>query len=144
MLAKKITYKDYNGLQRTETFYFNLSKADIIEMQVTTPGGLIAKLQKMLQKNDQPEIFKVFKELILKSYGEKSDDGKRFIKVKNGVQLSEEFSQTEAYVELFMELCNDEKAVDEFINGIIPSDIDKDELARLREEQVKDLVQVNQ
>ncbi len=120
MFAKTITYTDFNDVERTETFYFNLSKAEIAEMQLTTDGGLTEKLQKIIDSKDQAEIFKMFKYLILKAYGEKSPDGKRFIKSE---ELSEAFSQTAAYDEFFMEIGTNSDAAQAFVNGIIPKDL---------------------
>lgn len=120
MLKKTITYTDYNGVERTEDFYFNLSKAEILEMELGVVGGLTEMLKKIVSAGDTPTLVKIFKDLVLKAYGEKSADGKRFIK---SPELSEEFSQTEAYSKLFMELAlNDVKAAD-FVNGIVPSDM---------------------
>ena len=127
MLSKNIKYTDYNGVEREEKFLFNLSKAELMEMEMGTVGGLTEMIQKIIETQDQPSIIKIFKELILKAYGEKSADGKRFIKVDNeGHPLSTAFSQTEAYSNLFMELATDDKAAAEFINGIIPADIAKE------------------
>lgn len=120
MFSKTITYTDYNDVERTETFYFNLSKSEIAEMQLTTEGGLGEKLQKIIDSKDQVEIFKMFKTLILKAYGEKSDDGRRFIK---SPALSEAFSQTEAYDQFFMEIGTNADAATAFVNGIIPKDL---------------------
>lgn len=120
MLKKTITYDDYNGVERKEDFYFNLSKAEILEMQFGTTGGLDAMLRKIVDAKDFKSIMKVFKELILKAYGVKSDDGRRFIKSE---ELSREFEQTEAYSILYMELSTDDKAAADFINGIIPKDV---------------------
>lgn len=122
MLKKTITYTDYNGNERTEDFYFNLSKAELMEMQMSTSGGLTEMVKRIIQTQDTPEILKIFKNIILKSYGVKSDDGKRFIKRP---ELTEEFEQTEAYSNLFMELLQDEKKAADFINGLLPADISK-------------------
>ena len=122
MLKKTITYTDYNGNERTEDFYFNLSKAEIMEMEMSTAGGLTEMIQKIVAAQDAPAIMKVFKELILKAYGEKSPDGKRFIKSD---EISTAFSQTEAYSQLFMELATDADAAAKFVNGIIPVDLGK-------------------
>ena len=122
MLKKTITYTDYNGSERTEDFYFNLSKAEIMEMEMSTAGGLTEMIQKIVAAQDSPAIIKVFKELILKAYGEKSPDGKRFIKSD---EISTAFSQTEAYSQLFMELATDADAAAKFVNGIIPVDLGK-------------------
>ena len=122
MLKKTISYDDYNGVQRTEDFYFNLSEAELTEMELSTEGGLQETLNRIVAAKDMPSLVKIFKELIFKSYGEKSPDGKQFVKVdKNGVPLSVAFSQTEAYSLLFMELASDAKAAAEFANGVIPS-----------------------
>lgn len=118
MLIKKITYPDYNGVTRTEEFYFNLTQAEVIEMEYTTTGGLSVMIDRLVSAIDLPEIIKIFKELILKAYGEKSPDGKRFIKSS---ELSTAFSQTEAYSVLFMELATSANAASEFINGILPT-----------------------
>ena len=117
MYRKSITYTDYNGIERTEEFLFNLTEAEIAEMEMSKKGGLTNTLQRLIRTEDAPEIAKIFKDLILKSYGEKSDDGKRFIKSE---KMSEEFSQTEAYSKLYMELAFDDKAAANFVNNIIP------------------------
>jgi hypothetical protein len=117
MLKKTITYTDYDGNKRTEDFYFNLSKAEVAEMEMSAEGGLTKTLEKIVAEQDGKRIIEMFKDLILKAYGEKSLDGKRFIKSK---ELSEAFSQTEAYSELFMELAMNAEASAAFVNGIIP------------------------
>lgn len=122
MLKKKITYTDYNGVERTEDFYFNLTKAELSEMELETPGGFTAMLERITAAKDIPSLIKIFKDLILRSYGEKSEDGRRFIKSK---EIVEAFSQTEAYSELFMELATDAEAAANFINGIVPAEIAK-------------------
>lgn len=122
MLKKTITYNDYNGAERTEDFYFNLSKAEVMEMELSTTGGLAEMITKIVAAQDAPAIIKVFKDLVLKAYGEKSADGKRFIKSE---ELATAFSQTEAYSILFMELATDADAASKFVNGIIPADMAK-------------------
>lgn len=122
MLKKTITYTDYNGVERKEDFWFNLSKAEIMEMQLSTSGGLAEMIQKVVSTQDGPAIIKIFKDLVLRAYGEKSADGKRFIKSK---EIAEAFSQTEAYSILFMELATDADAAAKFVNGIVPVDISK-------------------
>ena len=107
MLKKVITYTDYNGNERTESFYFNLTKAELTEMELTTEGGLAEMIQNIIDAQDTPAIIKIFKDLVLKSYGEKSADGRRFIKSD---ELKEGFAQTEAYSNLFMELATDSDA----------------------------------
>lgn len=126
MLKKTITYEDYNGVSRTEDFYFNLSKAEIMEMEMGTTGGFGAMVNKIIAAKDMPTLIHLFKDLLLKAYGEKSPDGKRFIK---SPELSEAFSQTEAYSQLFMELAMDDKKGAEFVNGIVPVDLAKEAAA---------------
>ena len=125
MLSKKIKYTDYNGVEREETFLFNLSKAELMEMELGTAGGLADMIKSIVAAQDTPSIVKIFKKIILKAYGEKSPDGKRFLKVdEKGNPLSIGFSQTEAYSNLFMELATDTNAAINFIRGIVPGDID--------------------
>ena len=124
MLKKTIKYKDFNGNEREEDFYFNLMQSEIAELELSTVGGFTESIQKIIQTQDGPEIIKQFKKIILKSYGEKSADGKRFIKSD---ELSEAFSQTNAYSELFMELATDDEAASAFINGIVPDEVKQDE-----------------
>lgn len=125
MLKKTITYTDYNGTERKEDFYFNLSKAEVMEMEMSTSGGLAQMINKIIETQDSPAIIKIFKDLILKAYGEKSPDGKRFIK---SAELSEAFAQTEAYSNLFMELATDADAAAKFVNGITPVEIPADQV----------------
>ena len=134
MLKKTISYVDYNGTKRTEDFYFNLTKAEITEMELEIPGGMSEMLKRITAAQDTPTLVKIFKDLILRSYGVKSDDGRRFIKSQ---QLKEEFSQTEAYSELFMELATNAEAASAFINGIIPADVAKESEKRAKELEVK-------
>lgn len=120
MLKKTVTYTDYNGVERTEDFYFNLTKAEVMEMEMSTAGGLAETIQRIVAAQDAPAIIKIFKELVLKAYGEKSPDGKRFIKSD---AIAEAFSQTEAYSDIFMELATDADAAAKFVNGIVPADL---------------------
>ena len=120
MLKKIITYTDYNSVERTEPFYFNLSKAELMEMELGVTGGMTEMLNKIINAKDGPSLMKTFKEMIMKAYGVKSDDGKRLIKSE---ELSIAFTQTEAYSVLFMELITDDKAAADFVNGIIPNEI---------------------
>ena len=123
MISKTVTYTDYNGVERTEKFYFNLEKAEVLEMEMGVSGGLGTMLQKIIDAKDTPLIIRTFKDLLLKAYGEKSPDGKRFIKSE---ELSTAFSQTRAYSELYMELALDAKKAAEFVNGIMPKDMQVD------------------
>ena len=121
MLKKTIPYKDYNGVERIEDFYFNLSKAEAMEMELSITGGLTEMIRKIVAAQDTPTIIATFKQIILKAYGEKSADGRRFIKSE---ELSKAFSETEAYSILYMELATDANAAAEFVNGIVPKDVD--------------------
>lgn len=122
MLKKVITYTDYDGNERTEEFLFNLSKAEIMEMEMSQTGGMEKMINKIIAERDSKRLISLFKDLILMSYGEKSLDGKRFIK---NDELRDSFSQTEAYSQLFMELATDSDAAAAFVNGIIPADMEK-------------------
>ena len=119
MLKKTITYVDYEGNERKEDFYFNLTRAELTMMDLSIPGGINKKLQKISQEMDVPLIMETFKMFILDSYGKISDDGRRFIK---SPELKKEFEQTEAYSQLFMEMCTDANAAADFLAGIVPKD----------------------
>ncbi|MBP5596177.1 MAG: hypothetical protein J6Y02_12400 [Pseudobutyrivibrio sp.] len=122
MYIKTIEYKDYSGNQRKEDFCFNLNEAEIMEMELSKEGGFDQWITRIANAQNTPELIKLFKSLILMAYGEKSLDGKKFLKVDptTGRRLSEEFEQTAAYPVLFMELATNTEAATEFINHIIP------------------------
>lgn len=117
MLKKTITYTDYDGLERTEEFRFNLTKAELVDMELTTAGTFSETMKRIIAEKDIIRIAKLFKELLLKSYGVKSDDGKRFIK---GQELSEAFSQTEAYSDLYIELLSNPEEAAKFFAEVAP------------------------
>lgn len=123
MLKKEITYTDYNGTKRTETFYFNLSRPELLRMEMTTESSLEEKLKAMVKEKNKVKLYEYFEWLVLKSYGEKSEDGKHFHKSE---ALSKAFSETEAYTELLMELCSGEDKVLDFVNGIMPTPVPKE------------------
>ena len=118
MLKKTVTYTDYNGVETTEDLYFNLSQAELIDMEINYEGGLAAGIQKAVETQDTHTVMKIFKDLIVKSYGVKSPDGKRFIKSEDVVKA---FTESEAYSVLFIELLQNPNAAEEFINGITPN-----------------------
>jgi hypothetical protein len=120
MYSRKVKYEDYDGNEREVECYFNLNKAELLELQMSWDGGLEKVLEKIIAEHDQKRMIEMFKMIILKSYGQKSLDGNRFIKNE---QLTEEFTQTEAYSELFMLFATDADAASEFINGIIPKSL---------------------
>lgn len=117
MYSKTIKYTDYNGVEREEEFLFNLSKAELMEMQLSAEGGLENNIKSIIQTRDTKKIIELFKKIIIDSYGIKSADGIRFVKTP---ELRNDFMQSEAYSELFMELAMDDKAAAEFVNGILP------------------------
>lgn len=117
MIKRTIKYTDYKGNEREEDFYFNLSKPEVMEMELTTKYGMSDYLDKIIKANNRDELIKWFKIIILKAYGEKSDDGRQFIK---SPEISKAFSETEAYSQLYMELVMDDKKAAEFVNGIVP------------------------
>ena len=120
MLKKTMTYTDFNGEEITEDFYFHLSEAEISEMELDSEGGISQKLQKIINSKDITKIKEYFQWIILKSYGEKTDDGKHFIKNE---KVSEMFSYTQAYSDLWMELITDANAAVKFVEGIMPKSI---------------------
>lgn len=126
MLKERITYPDFNDVERTEDFYFNFTEAEVAEMQLSVDGGLKQKIEKIINAQSEPELIKIFKELILKAYGEKSPDGRQFIKSE---ELSKKFEQTNAYSQLFMKLAFDDEAAARWINGVIPKSL-ADEIAK--------------
>lgn len=114
------TYTDYDDNQRTEDFYFNYSKAELADIQFSVAGGLAGMIDKIIKTNDTPELVKLFRELIQKAYGEKSNDGRRFMK---SPELTKEFTETEAYSQIYIRLATDSKAAQDFINHVIPKDM---------------------
>ena len=133
MYKKTITYTDYNDVEQTEDFYFNLNKAELMRIQLQNNGTLQAKLERLINTRETSEIAQIFQDIIDMSYGVKSDDGKRFIKNQ---EVLDAFKQTEAYSELYVELTTNTDAAVEFITGIIPAKIaeqlDKDEINKLK------------
>lgn len=143
MLRKEISYVDYDGNDRKENFYFNYSKSEIIDMQFSFNGGLSEFLKKIVETQDIPKLYQYFKEFVLGAYGEKSPDGKRFVKNK---ELSEAFSQTEAYTNLMMEILGYDNPEDnansaaDFVLAVLPADYAKamqDEASQLNLSVVK-------
>ncbi len=133
MITKTIKYTDYNGVEREEKYLFNLSKAELMEMELGTTGGLAETIQNIIDAQDVPKIQELFKKLLLKSYGVKSDDGKKFLKVdKDGTPLSIEFSQSAAFSELYMELATDAEKATEFVKGIVPADLEAQNKAEMK------------
>jgi hypothetical protein len=132
MLKKTINYEDFEGNPISEDFYFNLSKSELIELEVQYDKGLAESLQDIVKANDGKSLIAEFKKIILISYGKKSDDGKRFIKSE---ELRNEFTQSLAYDALFMELATDDKAAAAFIQGIVPRDLG-DAIEKAKQEEL--------
>ena len=122
MIKKTITYSDFNGNERTEDFYFNLTKAEITKMELSTKGGLAEMIQRIVAAQDTPAIIEVFEDLIKRSYGVKTPDGRGFVKKADDLEA---FMSTEAYSQLFMELATDADAASKFVNGVVPADMAK-------------------
>lgn len=128
MLKKTIKYTDFNGTEREDDFFFNLTKAEIMDMEMGATGGLAEMIATLIKSQNMPEIIKIFREIIIKSCGEKSADGKRFVKTDfNGRSIGLNFSETEAFSQLYMDLIKDSKLAADFVNGIIPADLEIDE-----------------
>lgn len=122
MFKKTITYVDYNGNERKEDHYFNLNKAEIMRMEMSVSGGMAEQINRIIAAQDTPSLIAVFEDLIQKSYGIKTPDGKGFMKKP---EFLDAFMATEAYSELFMELATDAEAASAFVNGIMPADLAK-------------------
>lgn len=120
MLKKTVKYTDYNGTEREEDFYFHLSKAEIVELETGITGGLEQLMKRVIAAQDVKTLIETFKKIVLMAYGEKSADGKRFVKTK---EITEGFEQTPVYSDIFMELVTDAEAAAAFVNGILPSDL---------------------
>lgn len=120
MLKKTIKYTDFNGVDREEDFYFNLTEAELAEMNLMTKGGLKGYLEAIINTQDTPAIAELFKTIINKAYGVKSPDGRKFTK---SPEILEDFIYTQAYSNLYMSLIADADAAANFVNGIIPKNI---------------------
>jgi len=123
VLKKTITYTDFNDEEVSEDFFFHLSKAELVELEMSEKGGLSEALKRIIDAEDGKKIIAEFKKIILGAYGKKSEDGRRFIKNQ---QLRDEFESSEAYSTLFMELVTDAGKAAEFVNGIVPQGIAED------------------
>ena len=127
MLKKTVKYEDYNGVEKTKDFYFNLNKAELMKMQLTEAGGLAESIEKIVAANNIPAIVEVFEKLVLDAYGEKSADGERFEKTS---EIREGFKQHPAYPIIYMELATNADEAAKFINGIVPADMAKEAAAQ--------------
>ena len=123
MFKKTVTYEDYKGNTRTEDFYFNLNKAELVELELSTKGGLTVMMDRIIAAQDNATLFKIFKDLVSKSYGVLSDDGRKFVKNQ---EVLDDFMQTEAYSIIFSELATNAEAAAEFFNNVIPQNLAKE------------------
>lgn len=142
MLKKSITYTDFNGMKQTDECYFNLSKTELTQMEMSEKGGFENYISSIIEAKDNKKIYALFKEIVLMSYGEKSSDGRSFIKKKmidgQMVNLRDEFEQTMAFDALMMELISGgETAVSEFVNKLIPNDLQEEINKQVREGKIK-------
>lgn len=126
------TYTDYDDNQRTEDFYFNYSEAELADLQFSVSGGLAGMIDKIIKTNDMPKLVELFRELIQNAYGEKSNDGRRFMK---SPELTKEFTETVAYSQIYMRLATDSKAAQEFINKVVPKSM-KDKMQQANQQNV--------
>lgn len=126
MLKKTVTYTDFDGNERTEDFFFNLTEQEIAEMELSTEGGLGNFINKAVAAKSQVELIELFKKLILAAYGVKSADGRRF--VKNDA-VREDFMSTQAFSDIYMELVQDADKASAFFNGIVPKEKNKASVA---------------
>lgn len=130
MYSIKKKYEDFNGNERERTFHFNINKAEAIKLEISTTGGITNKIQKLVEKQDVPEIGKILDEIVALSYGEPSDDGERFVKSR---ELTEAFMQTNAYAEIYVQIISSEEEFAKFLKGILPRDVQK----QIDEAQIK-------
>ena len=120
MIKKTITYVDFNDVERTETFYFNYSKAELLEMEMSTEGGFVERIQRIIDAKEAPALIKLWKKFVIDAYGVKSDDGRRFMKNDD---IRAAFVECPAYSAIFMELATDDVAGSEFVKGVVPADM---------------------
>ena len=127
MIKKTVTYTDYNGEQRTETFYFHYTEAEILDMEMSEEGSFADRIQRIIDAKDKTALMKLIKKFVIDEYGVKSEDGKRFMK---NDELKTAFLECPAYSDIFMEMVTNDEIAAEFVNGVIPSTM-KDRVAKL-------------
>ena len=120
MIQKTITYTDFDGNERTEDFYFHLTEQELTEWELSVDGGLSGVLTRIMKSKDDRKTMELFKEILMKSYGVKTPDGRGFIKNQ---EVLDNFKYTQAFSDLYMELATDDKAAAEFVNGILPKNL---------------------
>ena len=131
MIKKTVTYTDYNGEQRTETFYFHYTEAEILDMEMSEEGSFADRIQRIIDAKDKTALMKLIKKFVIDAYGVKSEDGKRFMK---NDELKTAFLECPAYSDIFMEMVTNDEIAADFVNGVIPSTM-KDRVAKLSNEK---------
>ena len=131
MIKKTLTYVDFNGQERTETFHFHFSETELLDMETSVDGGFSERVQRIVDAKDQGELLKILQKFVKDAYGVKSDDGRRFVKNEDVLAA---FVESPAYPKIFMELLGDDKAAAEFVNGVVPADF-KDRLEAMMAKQ---------
>ena len=117
MIKETLTYVDYNGVERTEDFYFHLSKAEILDIETTMPNGSIEEwANSIFATREYDKLWKLFSNLVKQSYGIKSADGRRFMKSE---EISKEFSETEAYPVLIEKFLTEPDFASNFFNSLV-------------------------
>lgn len=134
MFKKTVKYTDFNGVEREEDLYFHLSKPEILELEYGKEGGWTEYTRRIAKAHDIHSLIEIFKDILKLSYGVKSDDGRRFIKSE---EVWNEFSQTEAFAQVYMELVSDVDKQIEFMKGILPADL-RDETVKQMESMKSD------
>lgn len=120
MIKKTVTYKDLNGKERTETFYFHYFESEIMDMEMSEEGGLAERIQRIIDAKDQASLLKVIKKFVIDAYGVKSDDGRRFNKSQ---EVKDAFVECPAYSKIYMELLTNDELAAEFVNKVVPEDM---------------------
>ena len=123
MIKKTVTYTDFDGNERTEDFYFHLTEQELTEWELSVDGGLSGVLTRIINSRDDKKLMEIFKDLLIRSYGVKTPDGRGFIKNE---EVLNSFKYTQAFSDIYMELATDDKAASEFVNGIIPANLVKE------------------
>ena len=123
MIKKTVTYKDFDGNERTEDFYFHLTEQELTEWELSVDGGLSGVLTRIINSNDNKKIIEIFKDLLIRSYGVKTPDGRGFIKNE---EVLNDFKYTQAFSDIYMELATNDKAAADFVNGVIPESLVKE------------------
>jgi hypothetical protein len=138
MYRTQITYKDLDDNERTDTLYFRFSESEVNDMQYSETGGFASLLMRIIEAQDQPTMMKLFRRFIHDAYGEKSPDGKAFIKFRDGRRIADDWCQTEAYNQYYLKLLQDPEEAIRFFNGVFPQDLIKKTNTMLEKANITD------